>query len=219
MALSPLGNGWFPRIDRVLSAFPGAVRADAGTARDGLARFLDLVVSWNQRMDLTAARSADELVDLMLADAAAISAQGVTSRTASDQRERWLDIGSGAGAPGVALALLAPELEMTLVEPRQKRVAFLRTALAELGLSGVGVERCRSSELEDQRCDVAVSRATLAPAEWLPEGARLAKGSVWVLLARDAAPHLDGWQPDLDLVYTWPLTGAGRRAVRYVQQP
>ena len=52
MALSPLGNGWFPRIDRVLSAFPGAVRADAAKARDGLARFLDLVVCWNQRMDL-----------------------------------------------------------------------------------------------------------------------------------------------------------------------
>lgn len=218
MALSPLGNGWFPRIDRVLAAFPGAVRADAVAARDGLARFLDLVVSWNQRMDLTAARSPDELVDLMLADAAAISAQGVGSRTASS-RESWLDIGSGAGAPGIAVALLDPELAMTLVEPRQKRVAFLRTALVELGLTRVGVERCRSSDLDDQRCDVAVSRATLAPAEWLPEGARLAKASVWVLLARDTPPVLEGWQPDLDLDYAWPLTGAGRRAVRYVQQP
>jgi 16S rRNA (guanine527-N7)-methyltransferase len=219
MALSLLGNGWLPRIDRVLAAFPGASRAEAATARESLARFLDLVVSWNQRMDLTAARSNDELADLMLADAAAISAHGVTSRTASDSRDSWLDIGSGAGAPGVALALLDPAIAMTLVEPRQKRVAFLRTALVELGLTKVGVERCRSSELDDRRCDVAVSRATLAPAEWLPEGARLAKASVWVLLARDEPPSLEGWQPDLDLEYTWPLTGAGRRAVRYVQQP
>ncbi len=218
MALSTLGNGWLPLIERVLSAFPGAVRADAAAARESLTRFLDLVVSWNQRMDLTAARSHDELVDLMLADAAAIAAQS-SAAVSEGERERWLDIGSGAGAPGVALAVLAPEIEMTLVEPRQKRVAFLRTALAELGLGRVGVERRRSSELDDQRCDVAVSRATLAPAEWLPEGARLAKRHVWVLLAREAPPAWDGWQPELDLDYAWPLTGAGRRAVRYVQQP
>jgi 16S rRNA (guanine527-N7)-methyltransferase len=216
MALSPLGNGWLPRIDRVLAAFPGAVRADATATRQGVARFLDLVVAWNQRMDLTAARHPDELVDLMLADAAAIAAQGFEAAS-EGAGERWLDIGSGAGAPGVALALLAPNLSMTLVEPRQKRVAFLRTALAELGLGRVGVERRRSSELEDGRCDVAVSRATLPPSEWLPEGARLAHRSVWVLLAREAPPVLDGWKPDLDLDYAWPLTGVGRRAVRYVQ--
>jgi 16S rRNA (guanine527-N7)-methyltransferase len=218
MALSPLGNGWHPLIDRVLAAFPGAIRADATATRESVARFLDLVVSWNQRMDLTAARSNDELVDLMLADAAAIAARAFASGGESEVPESWLDVGSGAGAPGVALALLAPEIAITLVEPRQKRVAFLRTALAELGLRGVGVERCRSSELDDRRCDVAVSRATLPPVEWLPEGARLAKSSVWVLLARDTPPALEGWQPDLDLEYAWPLTGAGRRAVRYVQR-
>jgi 16S rRNA (guanine527-N7)-methyltransferase len=218
MALSPLGNGWFPSIERVLAAFPGASSGEASKVRDELARFLDLVVSWNLRMDLTAARSPDELADLMLADAAAIAAQGLGAG-ANGERESWLDIGSGAGAPGVALAVLAPEIAITLVEPRQKRVAFLRTALAELGRTDVKVERCRSSELPDGCADVAVSRATLPPAEWLPEGARLATQRVWVLLAREAPPVWDGWQPDLDVDYAWPLTGAGRRAVRYVQQP
>lgn len=215
MALSPLGQGWLPRIERVLAAFPGAARGDASAISERLARFLDLVVTWNQRIDLTAARSPDELVDLMLADAALIAANSTPSEKGA---ERWFDVGSGAGAPGVALAILAPELFMTLVEPRQKRVAFLRTVLVELGLGKVTVERRRSSEFEDRQCDVAVSRATFPPAEWLPEGARLAESSVWVLLAREEPPTWEGLHLDLDLDYAWPLTRVGRRAVRYVHR-
>jgi 16S rRNA (guanine527-N7)-methyltransferase len=69
--------------------------------------------------------------------------------------------------------------------------------------------------------DVAVSRATLAPAEWLELGARLVAphGSVWVLLAREAAPELEGWKVDHEESYRWPLTGAERRVVRYGRQP
>lgn len=211
MSLLPLGDAWLPRIDVVLQRFP-APRPEPEHARRELCRFLDLVATWNQRMDLTAARGPDELVDLMLADAAVLVQGGVVPG------EHWMDVGTGAGAPGVALALLAPELELTLIEPRQKRVAFLRTALSTLKRHDVKIERCRSEDLPADACDVAVARATLPPPEWLPEGARLARRSVWVLLARDPAPILQGWATDRDVTYAWPLTTAPRRAVRYVQQ-
>ena len=172
-----------------------------------LCAYCELAVSWNQRVDLTAARSADELVDLLLADAFAISA--ARPGTAG---ERWFDVGSGIGAPGIPLALLAP-VKMTLIEPRTKRVAFLRTAVGSLARPDITVSRSRSDEFLAASCDVAVSRATLPPPEWLAEGARLATDSVWLLLAKAGVPDLDGRTILADESYSWPLTGAQRRAV------
>jgi 16S rRNA (guanine527-N7)-methyltransferase len=198
-------------VERVLESFPSP-RPLPAEAPDRLCAFFDLLVTWNQRMDLTAARGPDELVDLMLADAAMLVQGGIEANV------HWMDVGTGAGAPGVALALLAPELRLTLVEPRQKRVSFLRTALATLGRGDVRVERQRSEALAAGACEVAVSRATLAPPAWLAEGLRLATRAVWVLLARDPAPVREDCMADRDVDYAWPLTGAPRHAVRYVQR-
>jgi 16S rRNA G527 N7-methylase RsmG len=72
-------------------------------ARPGVQRWRDLLREWNQRMDLTAARGDDELFDLMLADALALAPRVAVNR-------RVVDVGCGAGAPGLALALLRPDL-------------------------------------------------------------------------------------------------------------
>ncbi len=171
---------------------------------------MDELVLWNQKTDLTAARSAEELVDLSLADA------WVLARTAPTEGA-WVDVGSGAGAPGLVLALLCPDVRMTLVEPKDRRVSFLRTMIGKLGLRGVAVERGRSDRLANAAWDHAVSRATLPPGEWLREGMRLARTSVWVLLARDEPPVLDGCRVDRDVRYDWALTHVPRRALRYVR--
>ena len=54
--------------------------------------------------------------------------------------------------------------------------------------------------------------------EWLAEGARLASGQVWVLLARAAPPALAGWRAARQLDYEWPLTGVGRRAIAFAPE-
>lgn len=162
-------------------------------------------------MDLTAARSEAELVDLMVADALVLASRIPTGA-------RVIDVGAGAGAPGLALALLRDDLEVTLVEPLAKRSSFLRTAIGAVRRSDVRLVRARGESLAGQRAwDVALSRATLAPQAWLELGAELAApgGAVWVLLAKDAAPAHPRATVDLDLPYPWPLTGAQRRAVRY----
>ena len=165
MALKPLGDGWRPLIGRVFSGLHAEPPGEPLATEMG--RLLDLVVTWNAKVDLTAARDAEELVDLFLADALVIARPGAGAT------ERWVDVGSGAGAPGIPLALLLPGLGLTLVEPKQKRVAFLRTALASVGRPDVRVERARSEALPARGFDVALSRATLGPDEWLREGARL----------------------------------------------
>lgn len=207
--LVPLGTKWDPMIAQACAALGKAVELDA-VAR--LRVWLDAIAQWNARIDLTAARGSDELIDLMVADAAVIA-------SATERGLRLVDVGTGAGAPGLAIALLRPDLRVTLVEPLQKRVSFLRTVIGMLGVSNVTVLRDRGEALADrgQLFDVALARATLAPPEWLALGSRLVseKGSVWVLLAREAPPSLEGWASIEEHAYRWPFTSVERRCVRY----
>lgn len=77
------------------------------------------------------------------------------------------DIGSGAGLPGLAMAIRRPDLQVTLVEPLLRRTTFLEEAVAALGLTNVVVHRARAEELHDRQLfDVVTSRA-VAPMERL----------------------------------------------------
>ncbi len=179
-------------------------------ARPGIQRWLDLLREWNARMDLTAARGDDELFDLMLADAVTLSSH-------VPQGARVVDVGCGAGAPGLALALARPDLKVTLVEPLAKRVAFLRTVLGTIGRTDIELVREKgeaTAARSPDGWDVAISRATLAPAAWIPLGLRLAP-TAWALLAREEAPEIEGATRHEPIAYEWPLTKAARRAVRY----
>ena len=198
-----VGLKFEPLVVRVASAL-GAELAQGASAR--LSRWIEQVARWNERIDLTAARSDEELVDLMVADAALLA-----TRIARDARV--VDVGSGAGAPGLPLALLRCDLEVTLVEPMQKRAALLRMTLGA-GSERVRVVQQRGEALTEARFDVAISRATLPPAAWLELGARLAP-EVWVLLAREESPALEGWKVIAENAYQLPLTRAERRAVCY----
>lgn len=166
--------------------------------------WLDLLRQWNARIDLTAARSEDELRDLMLADATMLAER-------IPQGAKVVDVGSGAGAPGLALALLRPDLAMTLVEPLTKRVSFLRTVIGTVGRTDIRLLRERADALTEQ-WEVAISRATLPPAEWIEVGLRLAP-SVWTLLAREEPPATAAGELVDDFTYGWPLTAATRRAI------
>jgi 16S rRNA (guanine527-N7)-methyltransferase len=209
MPAPKLAADFRPRLERLFSAFGRDLGSDEGQKLVEKGRtFAELAATWNERIDLTAARDPDELVDLLFADAAALLRDRAPS-----PGERWLDVGSGIGAPGIALALLDPGLQMKLVEPRAKRVAFLRAVLHGVGRMDVSVERSRSETLPALSCDVAVSRATLPPPAWLREGARLAAREVWVLLARADPPEAPGWHIAKSLTFQWPLTGKPRRAL------
>jgi 16S rRNA (guanine527-N7)-methyltransferase len=198
-----------PRIERAAATL--GVALEDGT-RERLETWLERLKEWNARIDLTAARSDDELVDLMVADALVLA-----PHIPADAR--LIDVGSGAGAPGLALALLRPDLGVTLVEPVGKRSAFLRTVVGEVQRADVTIERTRGESLSGRRAwDVAVSRATLAPPAWLDLAVTLAAagGSAWVLLAKDQAPSHARATLEAEIPYTWPLGGAARRALRYL---
>jgi 16S rRNA (guanine527-N7)-methyltransferase len=181
------------------------------SARAPLVRWLELLTEWNKRIDLTAARTEAELTDLMLADAGELARH-------IGRGLRVVDIGTGAGAPGLALALMRPDLELTLVEPLAKRTSFLRTVVGTIGRSDVTILRERGEAIAARMpngFDVAISRATLPPRDWIPLALKLAPVA-WALIAREEPPEVPGARIDADLAYTWPATNAQRRAVRYV---
>jgi 16S rRNA (guanine527-N7)-methyltransferase len=185
-------------------------------AEEHLSFWLSRLVEWNARVDLTAARGSDELVDLMVADALVLASR-------LPEGARLVDVGSGAGAPGLALALLRPDLDVTLVEPLGKRGAFLRTVIGALNRRDVKLEGGTGealAETHEGAWDVGLSRATLPPASWLGLAPRLLGhgGSAWVFLARESAPRSPGMREVEEVRYVWPLTAADRRLVRYEKQ-
>ncbi len=144
-------------------------RAPLDDARAGkLVQFAELLMIWNARINLTGARTAEDLVAEHLPDAFALAA-------AIGPPGDVVDIGSGGGLPGLPLAILRRDLRLTLVEPLSKKVAFLRTAVRELGLASVSVRGTRAEEIEPGTYDVAISRATFPPAEWLVVAQRLVR--------------------------------------------
>jgi 16S rRNA (guanine527-N7)-methyltransferase len=148
--------------------------------------WLEQVRLWNAKIDLTAARTNEDLLELALLDASMIALHLLAD---NDEGARIIDVGSGFGAPGMAVAILLPHARVTLVESLRKRCAFLRNVVAMLHFTNrVRVVEDRVENVREA-FDVAISRATLPPVDWLACGARLAPcGTCYVLVAKEPLP-------------------------------
>jgi 16S rRNA (guanine527-N7)-methyltransferase len=133
----------------------------AGPALGRLAAYLDTLAGWNARVNLTGAASAEERVRVLVADV--VAAAGLPAPG------RLIDIGSGNGSPGLVLALVRDDLEVTLLEPRARRWAFLREAARAAGRAGVRVERRRHDGYAGPPAATVTLRALALPlAELVP---------------------------------------------------
>jgi 16S rRNA (guanine527-N7)-methyltransferase len=104
-----------------------------------------------------------------------------------------IDLGSGAGLPGIVLALARPDLTVTLVEPMARRCAFLTEVVAELGLPGVCVDRTRAEDAAGRlSADVVVARALAELRRLIPLALPLLRprGELLAIKGRDAAQEL-----------------------------
>ena len=120
--------------------------------------FHAILDEYNARMDLTAVLDEDERVDRHDLDSAAPLAHGLLAPDV-----RVIDVGTGAGFPGMPLLILRPDLRMTFLDALQKRVSFLDDALTRLGLTATTLharaEDAARMEEHRERYDAAVSRA------------------------------------------------------------
>jgi 16S rRNA (guanine527-N7)-methyltransferase len=143
-------------------------------AQARLIAYLELLDKWNHAYNLTAVRDPADMVARHLLDSLAILPwlHGTT----------LADLGSGAGLPGIPLAIARPDLAVTLVESNGKKARFLREAVRSLPLANIGVEQARVQDVRGQ-FDTITARAFASIPDMLAwGGSLLAPGGRWLAL-------------------------------------
>lgn len=123
-------------------------------------RYYELLIDWNTRMNLISNRDLDRFVSYHLLDSLKIVTCADFSRIS-----RLLDFGSGAGLPGIPLAISFPHISFTLVDSIEKRIRFLEETVCSLSLDNVTVLRSRAETLPaslNLSFDAVVTRATVS---------------------------------------------------------
>ncbi len=138
-------------LDEALAGLPRPVSADA---RARMEQHWHLVSTWNARVNLTAISDETQAAWRHYRD----SLQALPLLPPGP----LVDMGSGAGFPGVPLAIVEPERAVTLVEPRRKRVSFLQVAVARLGLANIRVLEGSHTDPPDANYAAVVTRATFS---------------------------------------------------------
>lgn len=178
---------------------------------DRLLAYLELLTRWNQTYNLTAVREPEAMLGRHLFDSLAVAPLLVGTRIA--------DLGSGAGLPGIPLAIARPELAVTLVEANGKKARFLRECVRRLPLDNVTVIEARAEGADVLApVDTVVARAlaslpelTRLAAHWLEPG-----GTLLALKGPDHEAELHGLAPGFAVESIAQLAVPDLDGTRYV---
>ncbi len=168
---------------------PETFAADYGVSRetlDRLARLADLLGKWGQRINLVAPSTLPEVWSRHIADSAQLYDLAPPARS-------WLDLGSGAGFPGLVIAAIAAERSgphVTLVEADGRKSAFLATAAREMGLQ-ITLRTQRIEALDIPPPDVLSARALAPLADLCAHAARLGGPDTTALFPKGARADLE----------------------------
>jgi len=192
-------------LERLGLALPAA-------AQQKLLDYVALVQKWNKVYNLTAVRDSEKMLTHHLLDSLAVAPHVAQAQT-------LLDVGSGAGLPGIPLAIALPGTHFTLLDSNHKKAAFLRQAVMELRLVNVTVvcERAEKVQLK-QQFNVVVSRAFSDLPEFVERAGRLVAAGGTLLAMKGVHPadeiaHLNG---DFQLSGVTPLKVPGLDAERHL---
>ena len=169
------------RIAELLSAFLGDEQPSDALLQQ-VSIYVDLLIKWNAKINLTAVREPDNIVTRHFGESF-FAARKLVGR---EEATEVLDIGSGAGFPGVPVKLLRPTISVRLVEAHSKKAAFLSEAIRELGLTGISVVNRRAEEIVEP-ASVVTLRAVEKFAKVLPVAAERVSinGRLGLLIGRE----------------------------------
>ena len=187
----------------------------SGAQLDALLNYLHLLERWNSTYNLTAVRKLSDMLTQHLADCLAVVAP-IRRVIGEPMAARIMDVGSGAGLPGVVLAIAEPQATVLCVDKVGKKVAFIRQVAAELGLGNLQAEHVRVESLNSGRFDVVVSRAFDSLADFtgstLPH---LANDGVWLAMkGKRPEDELSALPAAVDVFHVEPLRVPGMDAQR-----
>nr|WP_242472504.1 16S rRNA (guanine(527)-N(7))-methyltransferase RsmG [Ectothiorhodospira mobilis] len=187
-----------------------ALGLDAALAPPLMA-YLGLLLRWNRAYNLTAVRDPVDMVTLHLLDSLAVLPHV--------QGPRLLDVGSGAGLPGIPLAIARPELRITLLDAVAKKVRFLRQAALELGLGHLEPVHARVETYPGQQgFDTVISRAFAATGTFVRLAGPLCApgGRLLAMKGRDADDDAAALPAGWGVAATHPLRVPGLPAARHL---
>jgi 16S rRNA (guanine527-N7)-methyltransferase len=171
----------------------GMLELDAPSdAAQKLVDFLHLIEKWNKVYNLTAVRQPGEMVHRHLMDSLAVLPWL--------QGNKIADVGSGAGLPGIPLAVMRPDIRFTLIDSSGKKTRFIRHTARKLALDNVQVAHCRVEDYDDASAfDTVISRAFAALDDFVrmaghlcgPDGCLLAMKGVLPPTVSQQLP--EGW--------------------------
>jgi 16S rRNA (guanine527-N7)-methyltransferase len=175
--------------------------------REKLLAYVQLLAKWNRIYNLTAIRTPLEMVTHHVLDSLAVVAHLPIGESAS-----LADVGSGAGLPGIPLAIARPAWRVTVNDSIAKKAAFLRQAKIELGLPNVGVHEGRAERWKPEPgFQLAISRAFADLRAFISTCRHLVASGGWLAAMKGAAP---GEQPGCRVIrLEVPLLAAKRHLV------
>jgi 16S rRNA (guanine527-N7)-methyltransferase len=184
----------------------------------GLLDYQNLIGKWNKVYNLTAVRDPAEMLTHHLLDSlAAVAPLQKHLQNRGLTNARVLDVGAGAGLPGVVLAICCPTLAVTCVDTVGKKAAFIKHVALTLGLPNLMGLHARVETIT-QPFDVICSRAFASLADFTGwSQAALASGGVWMALkGKHPAEELAMLPPNVAMFHVEPLTVPGLAAERCI---
>jgi len=179
--------------------------------RAALLRFAALLQRWNQVFNLTAVRDPGEVITRHLLDTLAVLPYVPVGRL--------VDVGSGAGLPGIPLAIVRPELAVTLLDASAKRVRFVRQVVIELGLANVHPVHARAEAYHPEApYDAVITRAFANISDMLTACRHLVAIDGVILAMKGQRPdtELAALPPGIVLRDVVPLAVPGLDAARHL---
>lgn len=205
--------------EALLAGAKGLGVALAPEALDAFGVYLDELVRWNRKLNLTAVDDPPAVVDKHFVDSLAV---------APWVGDSLLDVGTGAGFPGMAIKIARPAVRVVLVDGSSKKISFLKALLARLGTAGAEARAMRAEgHPEAERLGTfatVISRAVEGPREWLPRAAPyLAPGGRVIAMLGKPLPEAElaeaggaaGLALERVVRYRLPRSGAERALAIY----
>ena len=124
-----------------------------------LEQYAELILKWNSTRNLVSRNTNKEQINEHIFDCACI--------TPLLDKNKILDVGTGAGLPGIVVSILESKKKVTLLEPNQKKVSFLTHVQAELGLTNMKIEKGRVEDLKKIKEEIIITRAVMEPKKLL----------------------------------------------------
>lgn len=177
-------------------------------SQEKLLEYLALMVKWNKVYNLTAIRDPQQMISHHLLDSLAVLPHMSAGR--------WLDVGCGAGLPGLVLAIVQPQWHFTLLDSNTKKTSFVQQAIIELDLKNAHVYSARVEEFEaPEKFDGIISRAFTELGDFLKITRHLiAPQGHWVAMKGAPEHELPGVPEDCRVETVIPLSVPGLDAAR-----